>query len=144
MRELGEAVVVRGRAREVRRGGRKEGGGGSRVWARACLISGHFSAAGELECKVTVTGKHESKDRDASSQINAHQNNINLEECTQSACSINIKRSLAAHRLSLDRSETHLKNPTETFLRKAALNNCHFPQPRTRYMLSFIYLFIIR
>ena len=40
----------------------------------------------------------------------AHQNNINLEECTQSACRITLKRSLAAHRLSLDRSETHLKN----------------------------------
>jgi len=65
MRELREAVEVRGRAREVRRGGRKEKGG-SRVGLGLGLISGHFSAAGEHECKVTVTGKHESKDWDAS------------------------------------------------------------------------------
>lgn len=68
MRELREAVGVRVRAREVRRGERKEGGVVG-FGLGLGLISGHFSAAGEHECKVTVTGKHESKDRDASQSM---------------------------------------------------------------------------
>jgi hypothetical protein len=66
MRELREAVE---RESEGGQAGRKEGRGVVGFGLGLDLISGHFSAAGEHECKVTVTGKHESKDWDASQSM---------------------------------------------------------------------------